>query len=63
MVNNEHFISFLLWQKIYDKGNLWNSFKDFLNEKVDKDKKEILGDWKKIQELLEKIDKKLRLDK
>jgi len=62
-MNKEDFITFYLWQKMSAKGNLWNSFSDFINEKVEKDKKSILEKWDKIEELLDEINKELGWDK
>ena len=58
-MNKEDFITFYLWQKMSTKGNLWNSFLEFLTEKVEKDKKSILDKWSQVEKLLEEINKEL----
>jgi len=58
-MNKEDFVTFYLWQKMSAKGNLWDLFHEFLNEKVAKDKKSILDKWSQVEKLLEEINKEL----
>jgi hypothetical protein len=60
-MNKDEFITFYLWQKMSAKGNLWDLFHKFLAEKVEKDKNEILDMWKKLEDLLDEINKRLDL--
>jgi hypothetical protein len=62
-MNKEDFITYYLWQKMSAKGNLWNLFSDFLNEKVEKDKESVLDKWKQVEKLLDDINKELGLQK
>jgi len=59
-MNKEELITFYLWQKMSAKGNL---FSDFLNGKVEKDKKAILDKWNQAEKLLDEISEELGWNK
>jgi hypothetical protein len=58
-MNKEDIINFLLWQKMCAKENVLNLFKEFVNEKFQNDKKDILEIWEQIEDLLDQMNKKL----
>jgi len=59
-MDKENYINFLVWQKMCAKENVWNLFKEFINEKANNDKSEILDKWNKIEKLLDDINAILR---
>jgi hypothetical protein len=60
-MNRENIVGFYLQQKM--SGNIWHLFSDFMKEKLEKEKSEILDKWNQVDQLLKEIEESLGLNK